>query len=201
MELIVYDVAARTPVEELENRVVVVIDILRTISVMVTALHNGACGIIPVLSIEEAEERAAQFVSGFCLRGGEQGALKIPHFDLGNSPLEYSPEVVRGKTIILTTSNGTRAIRRVQVANHILIGSFLNARAAATRAYQLANEMDSDLVVLCAGMGDRFSLDDYFCAGLICRLIEALDCEHNRLDWLTVRSRRGLYMKTFVMTR
>lgn len=181
MELTVYDVAARVPVEELTGRVVVVVDMMRTTSVMVVARHNGVAGIVPCLTIDEAREQAARLAPDTCLLGGERGAVPIPGFDLGNSPLEYSPEAVRGKTLFLTTSNGTRAIRRAQTAGKVLIGACLNSPAVADEAYRTAQDQSADLVILCAGTRDRFSLDDFYCAGLIVQRLVGTDRNQGRL--------------------
>ncbi|ADL07082.1 2-phosphosulfolactate phosphatase [Thermosediminibacter oceani] len=153
-------------VKDLNGKTAIVIDVLRATSVITTALHNGAERVIPVPSVEDAF-RLARDLKGNSLLGGERRALKIPGFDLGNSPLEYKKELVEGKTVILTTSNGTKAIKASESAEHILIGCFLNASAAAGKALQTLSSETTGVAVLCAGTLGEFSLDDAACAGLI----------------------------------
>ncbi|MDK2784441.1 MAG: 2-phosphosulfolactate phosphatase [Bacillota bacterium] len=148
----------------------VVIDVLRATSVMVTALAHGARSVRPVAEIEEAKALAAAFPPGTALCGGERRALPIPGFALGNSPLEYTPEKVAGKTIILTTTNGTRALAALRQVEPLFIGAFLNARAVARTLAQLGR----DAVLVCSGTRGRFSLDDVACAGLIVAHLKAL---------------------------
>ena len=112
----------------------VVLDILRATTTMMTALANGAEGVIPVLEISEAVALKEQRPD--VLLAGERNGLRIgadqaggTDFDLGNSPREFTPERVRGKTIVMTTTNGTRALRACAHADTVLIGAFLNLRA------------------------------------------------------------------------
>ncbi|MDN5332164.1 MAG: 2-phosphosulfolactate phosphatase [Tepidanaerobacteraceae bacterium] len=154
-------------VKDLSGKTAIVIDVLRATSVITTALFNGAERVIPVPSVDDALNLAREF-EGHVLLGGERGAVKIPGFDLGNSPLEYKKELVAGKTVILTTSNGTRAIKASESAEHVLIGCFLNASAVAEKALRFALSSETPCVALvCAGTLGEFSLDDAACAGLI----------------------------------
>jgi 2-phosphosulfolactate phosphatase len=154
-------------VKDLSGKTAIVIDVLRATSVITTALFNGAEKVISVPSVDDALNLAGEYEGG-ALLGGERGGVKIPGFDLGNSPLEYKKELVAGKTVILTTSNGTRAIKASENAEHVLIGCFLNASAVAEKALELASRIESPcVVVVCAGTLGEFSLDDAACAGLI----------------------------------
>ncbi|WP_422444754.1 2-phosphosulfolactate phosphatase [Thermoanaerobacterium sp. DL9XJH110] len=154
-------------VKDLKGKTAIVLDVLRATSVITTALNNGAERVIPVPSVEEAFHLARNLKDNAVL-GGEREAVKIPGFDLGNSPLEYKKELVAGKTVILTTSNGTRAVKASESAEHILIGCFLNASGAALKALELAFSLKAPAVaVVCAGTLGEFSLDDATCAGLI----------------------------------
>ncbi|HDZ12644.1 MAG TPA: 2-phosphosulfolactate phosphatase, partial [Bacteroidetes bacterium] len=117
--------------ESVKNTWVVVIDVLRATSTIVTALHNGAKLVRPVADTAEAIRIAGQKRGEEILLAGEENGFKINGFDLGNSPLEYAHSVIYGKKIILKTTNGTRAFLNVQSAPKILVGSFLNAQAAA----------------------------------------------------------------------
>lgn len=145
--------------DELLHKTVIVIDVLRATSCIVTALAHGCDGIVPV----ETVTQAVNMHEKDDLLGGERLCKKISGFDLGNSPLEYTRADLAGKKIILTTTNGTRAIQKSHRAQHILCGSFLNARACAETAIRLQR----DVVLICAGTRDRFSLEDSLCAGRI----------------------------------
>src|SRR3972149_10756046 len=103
----------------LSPRTVVVIDVLRATSVMVHAMLEGAIEIGPVATVEEAFQKAKAYPSGTTLLGGERGSLKIEGFDLGNSPREYVAERVKGKRLILTTTNGTRAFQLVSAGSEV----------------------------------------------------------------------------------
>jgi 2-phosphosulfolactate phosphatase len=142
---------------------VVVIDVLRATSVIVTALANRAEQVIPVEAVEEAKTLAAKSLVGSSLLAGERSGLPIPGFDLGNSPPLYTAERVEGKTIILTTMHGTRALKVCGSARETLIGSFLNAGSVVEHLIQRAEPW----ILLCSGMHDRFTLDDALCAGLL----------------------------------
>ncbi|AEI41221.1 2-phosphosulfolactate phosphatase [Paenibacillus mucilaginosus] len=146
-------------VEELRRKTVIVIDVLRATSTMLAALASGCRAVIPVETVEQAKELQ---LPGHLL-GGERGCRRIPGFDLGNSPLEYTPSVVGGSVLVMTTTNGTRAIRKAEQAGRILAGSLLNARACAGKALALGRE----IVILCSGTRDIFSLEDGLGAGAI----------------------------------
>lgn len=145
--------------EPFDGTVVIVIDVLRATSAMITALAYGASSVIPVEKTEEAEKLRRPGV----LLGGERSCRIIPGFDLGNSPFEYQNDIVQGKRIIMTTTNGTRAVQRAGAAKEIITGAFLNGRAAARKAVLLG----VDIVILCAGTRDVFALEDGLCAGKI----------------------------------
>lgn len=160
--------------EYIEESDAIVIDMLRATSVIVTALKNGAKEVVPVLSVEEALKFKQE--DSACVLGGERKGIKIDGFDAGNSPLEYSEDYIRGKSLIITTSNGTRAIRGCRGARNILIGSMLNGASAARKA--AADE--ADISIVCAGTLGKFSLDDFLCAGYI--IDEILKLHQYELD-------------------
>ena len=145
---------------QMKDKIVVVIDMLRATSVITTALANGCKKVIPVLTVEEAFEIASKNKENTIL-GGERQALKIDGFDFSNSPLEYKKELVEGKDVVITTTNGTRAINGCKGAYKIFVGAMINARAIALK---LAEE-DKDVVFLNAGTNGQFSMDDFICAG------------------------------------
>jgi 2-phosphosulfolactate phosphatase len=154
----------------------VVFDVLRATSTFVTALHHGAQAIIPVSEIAEALEykkaEGRRQKAEVILLGGERNGVRISangiNFDLGNSPREYTPETVRGKTIVSTTTNGTRALRTCVGAKTILASSFLNL--GATAEFLRQNRFETILLV-CAGTGENPAEEDIIAAGA---LVEAL---------------------------
>lgn len=144
---------------DLKGKIVVIIDVLRATSTINTALDNGVKEVIPVSTVEEGLEYKAK---GY-IAGAERGGKKYDGFDYGNSPFEYMSEDVKGKSIVLTTSNGTRALKMSQGADEIITASFLNV---STVIEYLRNQ-DNDILLFCSGWKDRFSLEDTMCAGAI----------------------------------
>jgi 2-phosphosulfolactate phosphatase len=145
--------------DEFLHKTVIVVDVLRATSTIITALMNGSSGVVPVDTVIKAKE----YYHEGDLLGGERYCKKIPGFDFGNSPLEYTREAVSGKRVILTTTNGTRGIYKAMKASHVLAGALINGRAVA----EAAIELKRDVVIVCAGTQDVFSLEDGLCAGLI----------------------------------
>ena len=145
------------------GHVVIVIDVLRATSTIVTAFENGCRSVIPVTEVEEAVQMARLLGNKRMLLCGERDALLIPGFNLSNSPLEYSSAVVGGKTLIMSTTNGTRALNLVKAGDVVLLGSMLNAKAVAKRAVMAKKP----ITIVCAGTKDRYSLDDVLTAGCI----------------------------------
>jgi 2-phosphosulfolactate phosphatase len=161
--------AADIKEKKIVDKTVVVIDMLRATSVITTALANGCREVVPLLTVEEALNIVKEDRDKYLL-GGERNALKIEGFDFSNSPLEYSEGVVKDKTVVLTTTNGTRAIKRSEGARHIFIGAMINA-------FQLASEiaaLNNDIVLVNAGTYDEFSIDDFICSGYIIDCILSL---------------------------
>ncbi|MBK5239709.1 2-phosphosulfolactate phosphatase family protein [Clostridium sp.] len=148
--------------EKIENKTVVVIDMLRATSVIVTALNNGCKGVIPVLTVEAAADIVRNSKEEFML-GGERDALKIEGFHYSNSPLEYTRDTIEGKTLVMTTTNGTKAIKGCVGASSILIGAMINAKSTAKRII----ELNRDVVIVNAGTYGEFSIDDFLCSGYI----------------------------------
>ncbi|WKV08231.2 2-phosphosulfolactate phosphatase family protein [Thermoanaerobacterium sp. CMT5567-10] len=154
----------------LKGKVVVVIDTLRATSVITTALVNGAKEIIPVADIEDAINISGHLERDMILLGGERNAVKIEGFDLSNSPLEYSEDVVKGKTIIITTTNGTRALKKASSSDDVVVGCLLNVTSVADYIYK----ENKDVVIICAGTEGKFSIDDIITAGAILDRLEKL---------------------------
>lgn len=139
----------------------VVVDVLRATTSIVVAFQHGCRSVLPVASAEEAQ-RARAAAPG-ALLAGEQGGQRIPGFDLGNSPREFSGEVVGGREVILTTSNGTKVLRAVGGGRTVAIGAFQNRSAVGD--WLVARGADS--LIVCSGYEGGFSLEDAVCAGAI----------------------------------
>ena len=154
--------SAVTP-EDVKGRTVIVIDVLRASSTIATALSNGARAIVPVPDMAEAGKLASNLDPSSFLLGGERGGEKIEGYHLGNSPLEYTHRTVGDRTIIFNTTNGTVAIAQARAAEHLVIGSLLNA----SRVVDFVREKGLNVVVICAGWRNRVALEDTLCAGLI----------------------------------
>jgi 2-phosphosulfolactate phosphatase len=151
----------------LSDRIVVVIDVLRATSVMIHALSEGALEVIPVATVEEAFQMAKVFQRDAILLGGERESKKIEGFDLGNSPREYMAEKVKGRKLILTTTNGTKAFHLVSSGREIFAGSFFNIGAVSRRCL----ELDRDLLIFPSGDEGDFSLEDTICGGMLIDII------------------------------
>lgn len=161
-KLEVFSAATSFQEDELRGKTVVMIDVLRASSTIVTALANGAKGVIPVADMGTGSRMYQNMDSKNILLCGEKDGVKIEGYDLGNSPLEYTPEMVQGKTIILNTTNGTKALMRSSLAKKILVASFLNLQ---TIVNALKNK--EDIILVCAGWRGRLALEDLLCAGNI----------------------------------
>jgi 2-phosphosulfolactate phosphatase len=148
---------------DLQGGVAVVIDILRASTTIVHALAAGADAVLPFESVDDARAAAARLPAESVLLGGERGGERIAGFDLGNSPLEYTPEVVAGKTVVFTTTNGTRALQRCRTAERVLIGAFVN-RDALLRVLQ---EDGRPVHLVCAGTDGHLTGEDILFAGEI----------------------------------
>ena len=151
--------------ESLKGKITVVIDMLRATSVITTALGNGANKIIPITSVEESFDVKDKLkeLGIEALIGGERKAMRVDGFDMTNSPLEYTKEKVSKRDIILSTTNGTRAINLCLSSDRIYIGSFLNAAYLA----EYLSEINKDIVIVNSGTNGELSLDDFICSGYI----------------------------------
>jgi 2-phosphosulfolactate phosphatase len=142
-----------------QDKTVVVVDILRATSCMTTAFAHGIESITPLANLEDCLNMKSQ---GYFI-AGERDGKKVEGFDLGNSPFEYMDARLRGADIAFTTTNGTQAIARAQGARKIIIGSFLNL---ATVSNYLTNHGD-DILILCAGWKGKVNLEDTLFAGAV----------------------------------
>ncbi len=180
MKLDVLFTPAGLALAEVQGRTVFVIDILRATTSMCAAMSHGARAIIPAASTEEALRLAQTIGSPDVLLAGEQGCVRIDGFHLGNSPLEMTEAAVGGKTLVFSTTNGTRVLLACQGAAAVHPACAGNLSLAAGKAREVL-ESDGTMLVVCAGRGGAYSLDDAYAAG---RLVSAA------LDGS--RSRRGL---------
>ena len=194
-ELNVFALPQLAEPEELAGATAVVIDVLRASTTIVHALEAGAVDIIPCVEVEDAREIARQLPPGQFLLGGERGGLRIPGFDLGNSPREYLPEVVAGKTIVFTTTNGAKAAVHARHAAGVLIAAFVNVTAVIERL--LARER---ICILCAGREGQFSRDDVLLAGM---LVERMERRGGIMYALNAQaiSARELWLHSFALPR
>lgn len=149
-----------------EESIVVIIDIFRATSAICVAFHNGAEKIIPVATVEEAMKYKEQGM----LAGAERNALKLDGFDFGNSPYDYMGDHVKGKTIALTTTNGTQAIDAARDACKVVIGSFLNMDVLC----QWLVRQNKNILLLCSGWKNKFNLEDALFAGAVTTEISKL---------------------------
>ena len=143
---------------------VVVFDVLRATSTMITALANGARE-VRLFHTPEEVLAARGAVPAPVVLGGERACLKVPGFDIGNSPAEYGTEKIGGATILMSTTNGTRALLAAQGARRVLVGSLLNITATADA---LLEELDrGDTLLLCAGTEGQIAIEDVIGAGAL----------------------------------
>lgn len=151
--------------ERLVGGIAVVIDILRASTTIVHALAAGASAVIPCQEVDEARAIAAGLPGGTAVLGGERGGMKIPEFHLDNSPLNCTPERLAGKTLVFTTTNGTRAMRHARFAERIVIGAFVNLNAVL----RLLLDETKPVHLVCAGTDGSITTEDALFAGAIVR--------------------------------
>src|SRR5690349_3526120 len=149
---------------EVREKTVVVVDILRATSCMVTALAHGVDSITPLASLEQCREMKTK---GY-ITSGERNGEKVEGFDKGNSPFEYMGSDIKGKKIAFTTTNGTQAIEKSKQAKELIIGAFLNIKAIVSHLKQT----DNSILILCAGWKGRFNLEDTLFAGAVIELMQ-----------------------------
>jgi len=157
---------------DVHDKIVVVVDILRATSCMVTAFAHGVESIVPIADADECEQMK---LKGYVI-SGERNGQKIPGFDKGNSPFEYMDENIKGLKIAFTTTNGTLAIEKSKGARQILIGSFLNLSAISR--YLLMS--DDNILIVCAGWKGKINLEDSLFAGALVDMLRKYiepDCD------------------------
>lgn len=154
----------------IENSIVVVIDILRATSSIVYGIENGAKAIIPVAQVEDCLNYADM---GYLLAAERNGEV-VEGYNFGNSPFSYTADKVAGKTVVLTTTNGTKALHLARSrASQVVIGAFLNLQSLC----DWLKTQDKDVLLLCAGWKDQFNLEDTIFAGAVVHQLRALFTE------------------------
>ncbi len=144
---------------------IIVVDVLRCSSSIVSAFAIGVKAVIPAETLKEVFALRKQH-SDYLLAGERKGR-KLRGFDFGNSPLEFVQEAVEGRTVVMTTTSGTKALVRCRGAEHVLIGAFLNAEAVAKKAAEIAQSDGVNVSFVLAGEKGLFSFEDFLCAGSI----------------------------------
>lgn len=189
------------PVGRLAGGVAVVIDVLRATTTIVHALAAGCKSIRPCTEVEEARQIAGEMRVGKSLLGGERNGSPLPGFDLGNSPGEYTMEICQGRTLVLTTTNGTRTLLRAAEAERVLIAAFVNFSAVCE---QLRHEK-RPVHIICAGSTGEISLEDTLLAGgLVDYLCEIADVRLNdsaRLAWDCFDNQGSILLETLQLSQ
>ncbi len=186
--------------------IAVVVDVLRASTSICTALHRGAREVIPALEIEDAMRIAGKLDKEVRLLAGERNCVKPDGFDLGNSPLEYTNEILNGKALVFTSTNGAQAIARTRFAAHRLVGGFANLSVLIDYIVAHRNGEDGPrrIELVCAGTDGNFSFEDTFGVGAIAgelrkRLGDVAICDATRaaLELYTLHKSR---LTDFVMS-
>src|SRR5262245_9881895 len=159
----VHLVPSLAPPGALAGGIAVAIDVLRATTTIVHALAAGCAAVIPCAEVDEAEKAAAALRPAKVLLGGERGGVLIPGFNLGNSPREYTAKACKKATVVLTTTNGTRAILRAAEAERVLIAAFVNYSAVC----ELLRTDARPVHIVCAGSEGEPSLEDTLLAGAL----------------------------------
>ena len=157
----------------LRDKIVVVIDVLRASTTITYAMQAGAREIIPVASVEQAMKIVGNLHSTSTILCGERGGKRIEGFQLGNSPFEYTPEAVKGKALILTTTNGALALTKAKYARQCFVSSFVNLSATVEALATIEGIAREHLIILCSGHEEEFSLEDATCAGMLITRLQA----------------------------
>ncbi len=154
---------AELDVAPVQDRTVVLVDVLRAASSIAAAIQNGARSVVPASSAEDALRIANSIGREETLLAGERGGLPIEGFDLGNSPAEFRREIVAGRTVVMATTNGTRVLAALAAARAVYIAGLVNLGTVAERLARL----DEDVTIVCAGREGRVSADDALCSGMV----------------------------------
>jgi 2-phosphosulfolactate phosphatase len=179
VKLFIYHTPELTPTDSLPDCAIAV-DVLRATTTIATALDAGAEAVQVFSDLDKLMQVSATWLPEKRLRAGERGGAKVPGCDLGNSPLDCTPEVVGGRRLFITTTNGTRALQRVESAPTVLAAALIN-RAAVVE--YLLSQLPETVWILGSGWEGSFSLEDTACAGAIAHtLLAKLNCPLDRLS-------------------
>lgn len=163
MKVAVYGAYGHITDKDIRDKTVILIDVLRMSSSIVMALENDAIKVIPIQEVEEAVNFSRTLDRNGFVLAGERESKPLPLFTLGNSPATFTKEIVRNKTVVITTSNGTSALHRVRAAKRILIGCMLNRTAVAEKALSYGDS----IALVCAGNNGVFAAEDVYASGSI----------------------------------
>ncbi len=156
--------------QEVRERFVAVVDVLRAGTTVAVALANGAREVVPVAGVRGTRQQAAVLGRHNVLLCGERGGVRLPGFDLGNSPREYTRDRVAGRTLVFTSSNATYALVRAREAGEVVLAGLVNA----TEVARSATFSGRDITLVCAGRLRRFGVEDFFAAGILAAEIQGL---------------------------
>jgi len=178
VKLFIYHTPELTPASEVPDCAIAV-DVLRATTTMATALNAGAEAVQVFSDIEKLMQVSEEWPAEKRLRAGERGGGKVSGCDLGNSPLDCTPELVQGRRLFITTTNGTRALQRIEAAPTVLAAALVNRKAVVQ--YVLSQSPESVWIVG-SGWEGSFSLEDTACAGAIAHsLLTQLNCPLDEL--------------------
>lgn len=175
MEIFVYYTPEATPDNGYPD-CVVAIDVLRATSTIITALHNGAKSVKAYGDMDLLTQESELLPPNVRLRLGERGGKKVDFCDLGNSPLDCTPEVVAGKHLFMSTTNGTRTLQKAKGASVVLVGAIINFQAVVD---YLQKHQPHKVWLVASGWEGGYSLEDTVCAGAIASSFFSLDNPHN----------------------
>ena len=170
MKLSVYFTPLGVKPQDIQGTPVLVLDVLRATTTMVAALSNGAKAVLPAAGPDEALRIAQNLERAAVILCGERNMRKIEGFPLGNSPLEMTEDVVRGKTVVMATTNGTPAIVASGPGDPVMIGAVTNFSAAVEKA-RAAFEERGEISILCSGRERMFAMEDAYTAGRFAQAI------------------------------
>jgi len=178
VKLFIYHTPELTPTSEVPDCAIAV-DVLRATTTMATVLNAGAEAVQVFSDMEKLMQVSEDWPADKRLRAGERGGAKVPGCDLGNSPLDCTPEVVQGRRLFISTTNGTRALQRIQDAATVLAAAFINRQAVVD---YLLSQSPETVWIVGSGWEGSFSLEDTACAGAIAHsLLKHLNCPLDQL--------------------
>ena len=179
MRIEVFFASAEVDEDSLRERDVVVIDVLRASTTIITALKNGAKEVIPSSTIEGAVKIAQGLHPDSVLLCGEREGRRIDGFDLGNSTMEYTSDKVQGRTIVFSSTNGSVALAKGKCAGSLVLGALVNL----SEVVRFLKNSEADISIICAGKQNAFCLEDSICAGMvISSLLRNSSCKFNLSD-------------------